>query len=198
MKRRSILTGAAAITASALYPPLQADSPQHAIRVAAGQDRFNEHAALGSNRSIDCKVSAKDTNGTWSSFESHWQGKGGPPLHVHHDQDEWFYVMEGSYVFQVGGEKFNLTSGDSILAPRQIPHTLGIPTRRKYGGILSRTEQTKGHAVPRRTPANVPRSRIGTSRTAAVVLDPHVRTPPSGGPRKPRVPVCRARPPQIP
>jgi mannose-6-phosphate isomerase-like protein (cupin superfamily) len=177
MNRRSILRGAAAITGSALCPPIQADSLEHAIRVAAGQDRFNEHAALGSNRSIDCKVSAKDTNGTWSSFESHWQGKGGPPLHVHHDQDEWFYVIEGDYVFQVGGEKFNLTSGDSVLAPRRIPHTfahlreergrnsLGIPTRRKYGGILPRTEQAHRHAFPTRNAANVQGSRTGTPRT---------------------------------
>jgi mannose-6-phosphate isomerase-like protein (cupin superfamily) len=136
MNRRSILTGAAAITASALCPPLQADSPQHAIRVAAGRDRFNEHAALGPNRSIDCKVSGKDTHGIWSSFESHWQGKGGPPLHVHHDQDEWFYVMEGSYIFQIGGEKFTLTSGDSVLAPRQIPHTFAH-LREERGRILS-------------------------------------------------------------
>ena len=30
-------------------------------------------------------------------------GKGGPPRHVHFEQDEWFYVIKGDYVFEVGG-----------------------------------------------------------------------------------------------
>jgi poly(3-hydroxybutyrate) depolymerase len=91
MKRRSILTGAAAMSASALGSPTQADSPQRVIRVAAGQDRFSEHLSLGGGRSIVYwKVSATDNGGAWSVFEAQWQAKGGPPLHVHRSQDEWF------------------------------------------------------------------------------------------------------------
>ena len=56
-------------------------------------------------------------------FEAHWSLKGGPPLHVHQGEDEWFYVMEGEYVAQVGDERFTLTPGDSLLAPRGVPHT---------------------------------------------------------------------------
>ena len=89
MKRRSILTGAAAMGVSALGSPIQADSPQRVIRVAAGQDRFSEHLPLGGGRSIVYwKVSAKDNGGVWSVFEAQWQAKGGPPLHVHQSQDE--------------------------------------------------------------------------------------------------------------
>jgi mannose-6-phosphate isomerase-like protein (cupin superfamily) len=124
MKRRSILTGAAAISASALGSPIQADSPQRVIRVAAGQDRFSEHLPLGGGRSIVYwKVSAKDNGGAWSVFEAQWQAKGGPPLHVHQSQDEWFYVIQGEFVVQVGDERFRATPGDSLLAPRQVPHT---------------------------------------------------------------------------
>jgi oxalate decarboxylase/phosphoglucose isomerase-like protein (cupin superfamily) len=43
-------------------------------------------------------------------------------MHVHHGQDEWFYVREGKFVVQVGDERFHLTAGDSLLAPRQMPH----------------------------------------------------------------------------
>src|ERR1700722_13536879 len=120
MKRRSILTGAAAMSASALVSPIQADSPQRVIRVAAGQDRFSEHLPLGGGRSIVYwKVSAKDNRGAWSVFEAQWQMKGGPPLHVHQSQDEWFYVIQGEFVVQVGDERFRATPGDSLLAPRQ-------------------------------------------------------------------------------
>jgi mannose-6-phosphate isomerase-like protein (cupin superfamily) len=47
---------------------------------------------------------------------------GGPPLHLHLNQDEWFYVMEGEVVFQVGGQRLQLKSGESVLAPRRVPH----------------------------------------------------------------------------
>ncbi len=46
----------------------------------------------------------------------------GPPRHLHHDQDEWFYVMEGEFDFEVGDERFRLRAGESVFAPREIPH----------------------------------------------------------------------------
>lgn len=99
------------------------DTAKRVIRVQQRQDRFNERISIGAKSSIDRKVSGKDTGGFWSMFEAHWSLKGGPPLHVHQGEDEWFYVMEGEYVVQVGDEKFTLTPGDSLLAPREVPHT---------------------------------------------------------------------------
>ncbi len=93
------------------------------ISVQYGQDRFNERIPIGAKSSIDRKVSSKDTAGSWSVFEAHWSLKGGPPLHVHQGEDEWFYVIEGEYVVQVGDERFRLKSGDSVLAPREVPHS---------------------------------------------------------------------------
>ncbi|MDP9038472.1 MAG: cupin domain-containing protein [Acidobacteriota bacterium] len=49
--------------------------------------------------------------------------KGGPPLHLHVKQEEWFYVMEGEVHFQIGGKQEKLGPGDSILGPRGVPHT---------------------------------------------------------------------------
>jgi quercetin dioxygenase-like cupin family protein len=49
--------------------------------------------------------------------------KGGPPLHIHRSQDEWFYVIQSEFIAQVGDERFQLSPGDSIFGPRQIPHT---------------------------------------------------------------------------
>jgi mannose-6-phosphate isomerase-like protein (cupin superfamily) len=99
------------------------DTAKRVIRVQQGQDRFNERIPVGAKSSIDRKVSGKDTAGSWSMFEAHWGLKGGPPLHVHQLEDEWFYVIEGEYVVQVGDERFELTPGDSLLAPRKVPHT---------------------------------------------------------------------------
>ncbi len=51
------------------------------------------------------------------------QKKGGPPRHLHHNEDEWFYPIEGQYVVAVGSARYELKAGDSILAPKGTPHT---------------------------------------------------------------------------
>lgn len=95
------------------------------FKASAGEGRIHGHLTLkGVNANIlDVKVSGNDTDGSLAIFEqtSLSQGKG-TPLHIHNSQDEVFYVTEGSYNFQVGDEKFNLTKGDSIFLPRQVPH----------------------------------------------------------------------------
>ena len=47
---------------------------------------------------------------------------GGPPLHIHPYQDEFFYIIEGDYQFQVGDDKYQMKSGDTIFLPRNIQH----------------------------------------------------------------------------
>ena len=46
-----------------------------------------------------------------------------PPLHVHHAEDEGFYVLEGSLTIYLPGESVELGAGDFYLAPRGVPHT---------------------------------------------------------------------------
>jgi DNA-binding transcriptional MerR regulator/quercetin dioxygenase-like cupin family protein len=67
--------------------------------VAAGDGRFGERIKLGDGP-IDCKVSAQDTDGAMCVFES--TGRSGWPRHLHHDQDEWIYVVAGEFDFHVG------------------------------------------------------------------------------------------------
>ncbi|HEY2014687.1 MAG TPA: MerR family transcriptional regulator [Bryobacteraceae bacterium] len=87
--------------------------------VAAGNDRFGEHIKLG-DESNDCKVSAQDTGGAMCIFE--FTGTGGGPRHLHHEQDEWIYVIDGELDFVVGGERLRRTAGESIFIPRKTPH----------------------------------------------------------------------------
>lgn len=47
----------------------------------------------------------------------------GPPLHVHRDQDDTFYVLEGVLTVQVGDELFDLGPGDFASVPPGVPHT---------------------------------------------------------------------------
>jgi DNA-binding transcriptional MerR regulator/quercetin dioxygenase-like cupin family protein len=93
--------------------------------VAAGKDRFDEHIQLGGEPN-DCKVSAKDTGGAMCVFE--FTGGGGGPRHVHFEQDEWIYVIDGQFDFEVGDEQFRVGAGESVFLPRKVAHVWASAT----------------------------------------------------------------------
>jgi mannose-6-phosphate isomerase-like protein (cupin superfamily) len=110
-----------AITALPLVASGQGGPMSNAVYVGAGQDRFGEHKGLGIS-TIDFKVSTEDSGGFALVIENTNRAKGGPARHLHMEQDELFYVLESDYLIEVGQERFNLKPGDSILAPRKVPH----------------------------------------------------------------------------
>ena len=91
--------------------------------VPAGRDRFRGQREIQLTRTlIDIKVSTLDTDGGLSVAQITSLHKGGPGRHLHHEQDEWFYVLEGEYVIEVGEERYEPGPGDSVLAPRKVAH----------------------------------------------------------------------------
>ncbi|NTU62651.1 MAG: cupin domain-containing protein [Chloroflexi bacterium] len=90
------------------------------LRIKTGEDRFGERRGLGVSF-IDFKVVPQDSNGLLI-LENTFHAKGGPARHLHYDQDEWFYAVEGDFILEVGSERFTLQPGDSVLAPRKVPH----------------------------------------------------------------------------
>src|SRR5438477_6401084 len=127
MKRRSFLRSAAAILPAGFesFALAQASSPAAAPDlhlVPDGQDRLGELHSRGYS-SMLFKVLPGETNGGLFVLEHHNMIKGGPPLHYHLHQEEWFYVVEGKVLFQVGDARKELGRGDSILGPRMVPHT---------------------------------------------------------------------------
>lgn len=96
-----------------------------AFRVASGEARFGVHYKMKgvTINTLDIKISGKDTENDLAVFEqSGLTPKGGPPLHIHPNQDEWFYIVEGEYLFQVGDDKYQMKPGDTIFLPRKVPH----------------------------------------------------------------------------
>jgi mannose-6-phosphate isomerase-like protein (cupin superfamily) len=104
--------------------PMLAQSPQMSNDgrvVPAGTDRFGEAHTLGFSK-IFFKASSAETAGGMFIIEHDNLRKGGPYRHIHPDQDEWLYAMEGEFRVEIGEQKLTLNPGDSILMPRKVPH----------------------------------------------------------------------------
>ena len=124
MHRRTFLTSTLAVSALAA----QADAGGHTATptpfiVKAGDARFGVHTPYRGINANNLKISGKDTNGQLAVFEYIGKEKIGPALHVHHDQDEIFSILEGEYLFQIGDDRFTVRAGDTVFGPRTIPHT---------------------------------------------------------------------------
>jgi mannose-6-phosphate isomerase-like protein (cupin superfamily) len=53
-----------------------------------------------------------------------------PPLHVHHDDDETFYVLEGRISVITADGACELGPGESLFAPRGVPHAYRVESER--------------------------------------------------------------------
>src|SRR5256712_3908771 len=72
------------------------------------------------------KASSETTDGRVAVIEHLAPQGSGSPLHVHHNEDEWFYVTEGELTFWVGGERIEAKAGSFVYGPREIPHTFVV------------------------------------------------------------------------
>lgn len=72
-------------------------------------------------------------------FEVRENPGGGPPLHVHTREDEYFHVLEGEVTFWVDGKVHVLGAGQSLFAPRNVPHTFKNCSRAPFRMIFVAT-----------------------------------------------------------
>jgi quercetin dioxygenase-like cupin family protein len=76
------------------------------------------------------KASADTTAGRVAVIEHLAEKGAGSPLHVHRREDEWFYVIDGSVTFWVGGEVFEAEAGAFVYGPRDVPHTFLVSSEK--------------------------------------------------------------------
>jgi len=122
--RRSLLKVFAAFSV-APYAVLGNKQESAGHLVKAGADRTGQpHKAARANSHLDFKVLTHETSGALFIMENRNMVRGGPPRHIHYEQEEWFYFVEGSddVLMEVGDTKLRLKPGDSVLAPRNVPH----------------------------------------------------------------------------
>lgn len=78
------------------------------------------------------KATAEETGGVVSVLEAEEPPDFGPPMHLHHDADEAFYVLDGEYVMFLEDREIPCPAGSFIFIPRGVRHGF------KVGAVASR------------------------------------------------------------
>ena len=128
MKRNSFLktalaTGAYLAAPSSLLATVNnSQRVGKGLKVEAGKDRYNKPITLFEGDTFYTKVATNDSDGDTFVFESTRIKEGGPSFHLHYDQDEFWYIVKGRFLFKIGEERFTAKEGDTVFGPRMIPH----------------------------------------------------------------------------
>ena len=69
------------------------------------------------------KIGRDDTAGQYGLIEIVAPAGIGSPWHVHPEEDEWFYVLEGELTVWVADTQLSLTAGSFAFGPKGVPHT---------------------------------------------------------------------------
>jgi len=81
---------------------------------------------------MSVKATNGDTSGSFTLLEADEPANFGPPLHVHRDAAEAFYVLEGEYVLFIEGREYECPAGSFIFIPVGIEHGFRV------GAVASR------------------------------------------------------------
>jgi mannose-6-phosphate isomerase-like protein (cupin superfamily) len=72
------------------------------------------------------KAHRGSTGGAFGLIEVRWPASFGPPLHVHHREDETFYVLDGELRCRLGDQELTAGPGQLVFGPRKLPHTFKV------------------------------------------------------------------------
>ncbi|MEH1951267.1 MAG: cupin domain-containing protein [Nostoc sp.] len=72
---------------------------------------------------VTFKAVSADTDGAYTLIEVIDEPQAGPPLHLHRREDESFYILEGTFAFQIGDRTVTAIAGWFITAPKGVPHS---------------------------------------------------------------------------
>lgn len=76
---------------------------------------------------VDFKIGGEQTGGAFAVIEHPLEPGRLVPPHVHHDEDEYSYILEGRIGARIGDEVIEAGPGSYVVKPRNIPHTFWNP-----------------------------------------------------------------------
>ena len=132
---------------------------------------------------IKQQLSGEETNGTFSLFENRSGGQSKTPIHIHANDDETLFIIEGEMKALVAGKEQTIQAGESIFLPRGIPHQLmntsGFPahymllcTPSGFEGFLAEGGHVKtpNEIVGQPTPEDIERLKAAAPKFGITLL----------------------------
>lgn len=133
--------------------------PRRPFRVEAGGGR--SVWSLGGR--FTTKADSAATEGRFALVEAQAFRSTEPPLHVHHNEDEAWYVLDGAMTFYVADEVLDAPAGTFVFAPRGLPHTFTVDVEPTHvlvvaspGGFEHFAEELGIPALGAEPPAELP------------------------------------------
>jgi mannose-6-phosphate isomerase-like protein (cupin superfamily) len=83
-------------------------------------DAYRVYSVVGDRYTF--LLTAEHTEGAYAVFEFFVPPGSGSPPHVHHREDEAFYVVDGEFEFTVAGQPLRVSAGQSVFGRRGVPH----------------------------------------------------------------------------
>lgn len=111
---------------------------RHQVLVRAGVTRRSDGTQESTTSPQQIVVRSFDSDGRFAAFVipvAEHEVSRGAPLHLHHEQDEWIYILAGEFVAEVSGKRIRLRPGDSLLMPMKIPHRWSSASQVHSGAI---------------------------------------------------------------
>jgi quercetin dioxygenase-like cupin family protein len=144
------------------------------------------------------KATADTTAGAFGLVESLIAPGFSPPLHVHHREDESFYVLEGELTLQCGEKRFRASAGAFVFLPRDVPHTFVVEGDRPArmltlltpgggeGVFIEGGRHPERDGLPPETPPDIAALKEVSSRFGAEIVGPPIAPEGARPPIEPR------------
>jgi len=81
------------------------------------------------------KADGDDTRDAFTLIEFEAPTAFGPPMHIHHREDEAFYVLDGSMRVVCGDDRWEAGAGSFVMLPRGVPHAYVVTSDRACRGL---------------------------------------------------------------
>lgn len=118
------------------------------------------------------KLAGTEREGRFAVVEALASQSTEPPLHVHHREDEAWYVLDGKMTFYVGDEALETTAGSFVFAPQGIPHTFTVDVEPTRALVFAAPAGFEQFALELGEPATGDEPRVGLRVPPPEVLGP--------------------------
>ncbi len=129
------------------------------------------------------KAGGEQTEGRFALLDQHVPAEYAAPQHVHHDEDEAWYILEGEATFYCGDDRFSAGPGAWVFLPKGIPHAFRVGasgarllTFSAPAGfadfVQAAGEPAQGHALPPDGPVDVEQLAAIAGRYGIEIVGP--------------------------